>query len=97
MNDVLKTVFEYIKENHPDTAIFMVDAGCFAVSSAEKRVSGNRRSVYSGGGWDVAIGHPVTPEIIYNVKAVYNNGEIIWTGSILNGKVEEQSYENITP
>jgi hypothetical protein len=97
MNDVLKTVLDYIKENHPDAAGSLVDTGYFTVSSDSKRVLGNRRSIYSGSGWNISIGHPVIPEIVYNIKAVYNNGEIIWSGRILNGKVEEQCYENIIP
>lgn len=95
MKDVLKTALEYIKENHPDAVVSLVDTGYFTVSSDSKRVLGYRKSLYSGGGWNVSVGQPITPEIIYNIEAVYNGGEIIWSGRILNGKIEELSYENI--
>jgi hypothetical protein len=97
MKDVLKRVIDYIKENHPDAVASLVDEGCFTAGYGGKRVLGYRKSVYSGGGWYIKIGHPLTPEIVYNIQAVYNNGEIIWCGRILNGKVEELSYENIKP
>ncbi len=92
--DVLKTVLDYIKENHPEAAVPLEDYSCFTVSSAGKSAPGYSRSVYSGGGWNVSIGRPVTREIIYNVRAEYNNGDILWVGRILNGKVEENGYEN---
>jgi hypothetical protein len=97
MKDILITALEYIKENHPDAAAAPVDEACFTVSSDGKRVLGNRKSVYSGGGWNIGIGHPVTPEVIYNIEAVYHKGEIKWSGRIINGQVEELSYENINP
>jgi len=95
MKDILKTVFDYLKENHPDAIVSQIDESCFQVNSDGKKVLGYRRSVYSGGGWSISIGRPVTPEIVYNIQAVYNNGEITWAARIVNGKVEEQSYENI--
>jgi hypothetical protein len=97
MKEILKTVLDFIKENHPDAVVFLVDEGCFKAHSGGKSVLGYRKNLYSGGGWNINIGHPVTPEMVYNVKAVYNDDEIKWSGRILNGKVEELIYENIKP
>ncbi len=91
--DVLKTILDYIKENHPDAVLLLVNDSCYTVNSEGRGKLGSRRSVYSGGGWEISIGRPVTPERIYNVKAEYNNGDIVWIGRILDGKVEEKSYE----
>lgn len=92
--DILKTIVQYIKENHPEAGLPEADGICYKVDSDSRRKLGYSRSVYSGGGWDISIGRPVTPERIYNVKAEYNNGDIVWVGRVINGKVEEKSYEN---
>jgi hypothetical protein len=94
--EVLETVLEYIKENHPDAAVLCGDYSCFKAGSDGKGRLGCRRSVYSGGGWNISIGRPVVREKIYNIRAEYQNGRIIWTGRIINGKIEESSYENIS-
>ena len=94
--DVLKTILEYIKENHPDAGLPEADGICYKVNSDSRRKLGYSRSVYSGGGWDISIGRPVTPQKVYNVKAEYQNGDIVWVGRIINGKAEEKSYENIS-
>ena len=93
--DVLKTILGYIKENHPDAGPLPVNDSYYTVNSEGREKLGYRRSVYSGGGWNISIGRPVTPERIYNIKAEYNNGDIVWIGRLINGKVEENSYENI--
>ena len=95
--EVLKTVLDYIKENHPDACVPETDENCFTVNSGSRRKLGYRRSVYNGCGWEIVIGQPVIPEIIYNIRAEYQSGRIIWTGRIINGKIEENSYENISP
>lgn len=95
--EVLETVLDYIKENHADAAVFCGDYNCFKAGSERKGRLGYRCSVYSRGGWNIRIGHPVVREKIYNIRAEYQNGRIIWTGRIINGKIEEYSYENISP
>ncbi|MDD4923821.1 MAG: hypothetical protein PHF74_03160 [Dehalococcoidales bacterium] len=87
---------DYIRENHPEAAVPLEDYSCFTVSSEGKRAPGYSRSVYSGSGWNISIGRSVTPERIYNIKAEHNNGDTIWTGRIINGRIEENSYENIS-
>jgi hypothetical protein len=97
MMDMLKTILDFIKENHPDACVPAADENCFTVNSDSRRKPGYRRTVYNGGGWEIAIGRPVTPEKIYNIRAEYQNRRIIWKGRIINGKIEENSYDSITP
>lgn len=90
--DILNNAMVYIKAHHPDAAVFIKDATTFTMSAGEKRVVGYTGVTYTGGGWTISIGHAVTPETIYDVRAEYNSGKIIWTGLSKNGQITEVNY-----
>ncbi|MGA3093924.1 MAG: hypothetical protein ABSD79_00880 [Dehalococcoidales bacterium] len=95
--EILKLVVEYIKQHHPEAGALIIDYTKFAMSSEGKRLQGFSSAVFTGDNWDISIGHAVTPLTIYRVRADYNNGEIVWTGQVINGQVEENSYAKSSP
>jgi hypothetical protein len=90
--DILKNAIGYIKTKHPDAAVFMNDNISFAESSSEKHQQGYTGITYTGGGWIIIIGHAITPETVYEIRAEYNNGNITWIGVSKNGQIKEDSY-----
>ena len=95
--EILKLVVEFIKEHHPAAGALIIDYTKFVMSSEGKRLEGFSRVVFTGDNWNISIGHAVTPLTIYSVRADYNNGEIVWTGKIINEQVEENSYAKSSP
>jgi hypothetical protein len=95
--EILKLVVEYIKEHHPAAGVLIKDYTKFSLSSDGKRLQGYSSVVFIGDNWNISIGHAVTPLTIYRVRADYNNGEIVWTGQVINGQVEEDSYAKSSP
>ncbi|MDD4874376.1 MAG: hypothetical protein PHE15_05310 [Dehalococcoidales bacterium] len=95
--DILKLVVAFIKEHHPDAGALIKDYTSFVNNIEGKRLQGYSRAVYTGDNWNISIGHAVTPLTIYQIRADYNNGEIVWVGQIKNRQVEEKSYERVLP
>jgi hypothetical protein len=95
--DILKLVVDYIKQHHPEAGALIKDYTGFTLSSDGKRLQGYSSVVFIGDNWNISIGHAVTPLTIYRVRADYNNGEIVWTGQVINGQVEENSYAKSSP
>jgi hypothetical protein len=94
--DILKFVVEFIKEHHPEAGALINDYTKFAEKPQGERLYGYTRVVFVGGNWNISIGHAVTPLTIYRVRADYNNGEIVWTGQVRNGQVEEKGYDKFS-
>ena len=90
-DEMLNNVMNYIKANHPDAAPFIKENIPWTQSSSIKRV-GYTEATYNGDGWTVTIGHAVTAEVIYEIKAEYNSGAIVWTGTAQNDTITEESY-----
>ena len=90
-DEMLNNVMDYIKANHPDAAPFIKENMSWTQSSSIKRV-GYTEATYNSDGWAVTIGHAVTAEIIYEIKAEYHSGEIVWTGTVKNSTITEESY-----
>jgi hypothetical protein len=95
--EILKLVIEYIKQHHPRAGAFIIDYTKFAEKPEGERLFGYTKAEFVGGNWNISIGHAVTPLTIYSVRADYNNGEIVWTGKIINEQVEEVSYAESSP
>jgi hypothetical protein len=89
--DMLNSVMDYIKANHPDTAAFIPQDIKWTETVPDKK-PGYTGVTYSAGGWTVTIGHAVTPEIIYDVRAEYPSGKIVWVGTIKDSLITELSY-----
>jgi hypothetical protein len=94
--DILKLVVEFIKEHHPAAGSLIKDYTRFILSSDGKRLQGYSSAVFTGDNWEISIGHAVTPRTIYQIRADYNKGEIVWTGQIINGQVEEKGYDKFS-
>lgn len=89
--DMLNSVMDYIKANHPDAAPFIKENMKWAETVSAKR-PGYTGVTYSASGWTVTIGHAVTAEIIYDVRAEYPSGKIVWVGTIKDSVITEESY-----
>jgi hypothetical protein len=88
---MLNSVMDYIKANHADAAPFIKEGMKWTETVPAKR-PGYTGVTYSASGWTVAIGHAVTAEIIYDVRAEYRGGKIVWVGIIKEGGITEESY-----
>lgn len=91
MADILSSLMDYIKQNHPDAAPFIKENMPWTKSSQVIKV-GYTRYVYTGDGWTVTIGHPITAEVIYDVRVEYSSERIVWIGTIKDGVITEKSY-----
>ena len=91
--DILKLVFDFIKSHHPEAGVFIGDYSEFVEKPGNKHIYGYASTVLNGYNWEINIGHAVTPQPMYRIKAAYDNGTIIWNGRIVDGQVEETSYE----
>lgn len=89
--EMLNSVMNYIKANHPDAAPFIKEKMSWTQSSSVKRV-GYTGVTYSGDGWTVTIGHAVTAEVIYEIRAEYTKEGLVWVGTIQDNAVTENSY-----
>lgn len=95
--NAVNSAMSYIKTHHADAAAVIPNNITFtmAVATDEQRI-GYSRSIYSGAGWTVTIGSPVTLEVIYEINADYSDGRIKWEGTVKNGVVTEVSYSSKT-
>jgi len=91
MVDMLNSVMGYIKQNHPDATPFIRETMSWTRSSQVISV-GHTQYVYTSDGWTVTIGHAVTAEVIYGIRAEYNNERIVWVGMNKAGVITEKSY-----
>jgi hypothetical protein len=89
--EMLNSVMNYIKANHPDATPFIKEKMSWTESSSVKRI-GYTGVTYSVDGWTVTIGHAVTAEVIYEIRAEYDGGKIIWTGTIKDNTITEEGY-----
>ncbi len=90
---MLKDVMAYIGAHHPDAAPLIPDDPRWQETAATK-APGYSSVTYSAGGWRVTIGHAMTPELTYEVKAEYADGKIVWVGTIKDGTITEESYSS---
>ena len=88
---MLNNVMSYIKDKHRDAAPFIRDSISWTRSNTDKRI-GYTRSTYTGESWTVTIGHAITPEMTYEVRAEYKNEVIVWAGIIKDNTITEVSY-----
>ena len=90
-DDMLSTAMAYIKQNHPDAAPFIKEGISWAKTSGPKQM-GYTEATYTGDGWSVTIGHAVTAEVIYEVRAAYDKEGIVWSGTIKDDVITETNY-----
>jgi hypothetical protein len=90
-DEMLNSVMNYIKANHTDAAPFIKENIPWAESSTVKRM-GYTGYTYIGDGWTVTIGHAVTAEVIYEIRAEYDSGKIVWTGTVKDNTITEEGY-----
>ena len=91
--DAVNTAMTYIRAHHTDAAAYIPASITFTRTAIpDKQKIGFARNAYSGSGWTVSVGSPVTAEVIYEISAVYSGGKITWTGNIKEGIVSELSY-----
>jgi hypothetical protein len=90
-DNMLNSIMHYIEQKHPDVAPFIKENIAWTRSGSVKRV-GYTEATYDGDGWAVTIGHAVTAELIYEVRAEYHSGEIVWIGTVKNDIITEESY-----
>ena len=88
---ILNEVMTYIKEKHPDAAPFIRDNIQWAYADADKRI-GYTRATCTGESWTVTVGHAMTAEVIYDIRAEYKNEMIVWTGTIKDNTITEVGY-----
>ena len=85
-------VLAFIKKNHPETSS-LIPSNISWTNAGRVMKPGFTSQAYSGGGWTVTIGHTVTPEPVYDVKAENGSAGITWTGKIQNETVQETGYQ----
>ena len=90
-NEMLNSVMDYMKANHPDAAPFIKENIKWTKSVPERKV-GYTDVTYAGSGWTVTIGHAITPEVIYDVRAEYPEKRIVWIGTVKDNVIAEESY-----
>jgi len=90
-DDILNSVMDYIEENHPAAAPFIREGVYWAKTSCPKQM-GYTEATYTGDGWTVTIGHAVTAEIVYEVRAAYDKEGIVWNGTIKDEVITETNY-----
>jgi hypothetical protein len=90
-DNMLNSIMHYIEQKHPDAAPFIKENTAWIKSGSIKRI-GYTEATYDGDGWTVTIGHAATAELIYEVRAEYHSGEIVWTGIIKDDTITEESY-----
>jgi hypothetical protein len=95
--DILKSVIAFIKEHHPEAGLLIKDDTVFTKIPKKERRLGYTRINYAADKWEISIGHPITPKTVYQVKAGWNNGQIVWVGRVIDGQVEEISYDSNLP
>lgn len=89
--EMVVSVMDYIKQNHPDAAPFIKQPMSWTVTSPVIKY-GYTRCTYTGDGWTVTIGHAATVEVVHEVTAEYNAEEIVWVGTIKDDAITEKSY-----
>jgi uncharacterized metal-binding protein len=90
-DQILSSVMDYIKENHPNAAPFIRDNMSWTKSSQVIKV-GYSRYVYTVDGWAITIGHAATAKVVYEVKAECAQEGIVWVGTIKDDIITEKSY-----
>ena len=90
-DDMLSMVMAYIKQNHPDAAPFIKEGMSWAKTSGPKQM-GYTEATYTGDGWTVTVGHAVTAEVVYEVRAAYDKEGIVWRGTIKDDVITETNY-----
>ena len=90
-DDMLSTIMAYIKQNHPDAAPFIKEDMSWAKTSSPKQM-GYTEATYTGDGWTVTIGHAVTAEVVYEVRAAYDKEAMVWSGTIKDDVITETNY-----
>lgn len=95
LGTVLDAVMSFIKEKHPELAVYMDDLQWIGGRVTPEGLLGYETYVYTSNGWKVTIGYAVLPKTTYEVTAsieLFN--EIEWKGTVRDGIVSETSYDN---
>lgn len=93
--EILTSAMSYIKQHHSDAVAYIKADVIFTQLPADKRKPGYSGVTYTGGGWNISIGHAITPEDIYDITADYGGGKIIWIGRSQNNTIAEDSYKKL--
>lgn len=89
--EMLNNVMDYIKQNHPHAAAF-INQDISWTKTSQTITVGHTQNVYAGDGWTVTVGHSITAELLYEVRAEYSDEAIVWIGTIKDGVITERSY-----
>jgi hypothetical protein len=91
--DTLKLILDFIGEHHPEAVTWTGDYSGFTEKPGDRHAYGYTGTVFNGHGCSVSVGHAVNPHPVYHVTAACKDGEIVWKGRIVGGRVEEAGYE----
>ena len=92
------SVIDFIKSNHPETAVFVKDLVWTGGRETPSNIVGAETYMYYSNGWNVTINYPVVPNSIYSIVADYSAPStgipyrIIWVGTSQNEVIKETSY-----
>jgi hypothetical protein len=90
-DQILNYILTYIKQHHSDAAPFIKDNLSWQRSATTKKM-GYSGYTYTGDSWIITIGHPITAEEIFDLRADYGDGLIIWSGIFKNNAISEIMY-----
>jgi hypothetical protein len=90
--ELVNKVIDYIRQSHMDAGEYILDDIQFDVTGSGKEQIGYTRAVYTGSDWTITIGHAVVPGALYEIRAVYGDDGIIWTGTSDGTTITEVSY-----
>ena len=90
--DILHSTMSYIGSHHADAAAFIPADISFNQLPHDQRKVGYGSVTYTGGGWEVSIGHAITLDEIYDMRADYQSGKIVWIGRSQDSVITEDSY-----
>jgi hypothetical protein len=92
--DLPQQTLAFIKSNHPESRLAISDNIVLFLKPGSSHLMGYSAATYIGNSWVILIGHAITPQMIYEIKADFDDGKIAWTGIFRNGQFEEYSYNN---
>jgi hypothetical protein len=92
------SAMNFIKSNHPETALFMKDLVWTGGTVTLANIVGAETYMYYSNGWNVTINYPVVPDTIYSIVTDYSAPSlgipyrIIWVGTSQNEVIKETSF-----
>lgn len=98
--DARDSAVMFITTNHTEVAP-MLSNMTWTGGRVETGLVGSETHIWTSGNWNVTITHPVVPDPVYTIGAVYtdtvNNVTVDWQGTYQNGVVTETNYSFVVP